>query len=160
LQVRRDKLSKLVEEGRNPFEITKFKRTDWSAQIKDNYESLEGRTVSAAGRLMSKRIQGKAGFCDLMDDRGRIQLYLRMDDLGEEVYGEARKFDIGDIVGVTGTVFRTHKGEISIHCTEIALLAKSLRPLPEKFHGLTDLETRYRQRYARPYSQPGGPAEL
>lgn len=146
-QVRRDKLSKLREEGRDPFTITKYSRTAYSAQIKDDFENWEEKDVSLAGRLMSKRDMGKAFFADIMDDKGRIQLYVRIDDLGEESFGEFKKWDIGDIIGVEGFVFRTRKGEISVHCKSVKLLSKSLLPLPEKFHGLTDLETRYRQRY-------------
>ena len=146
-QIRRDKLSKLREENRDPFNETKYKRTAYSTEVKDNFEAWEEKDVSMAGRLMSKRDMGKAFFADLMDDRGRIQLYVRIDDLGEEAFSEFKKWDIGDIIGVEGFVFRTHKGEISVHCKTVKLLSKSLLPLPEKFHGLTDLETRYRQRY-------------
>lgn len=147
LQIRRDKLSKLQEEGRDPYTITKYTRTSYSAVIKDNFELWEEKTVSLAGRLMSKRDMGKAFFADLMDDKGRIQLYVKVDDLGEESFGEFKKWDIGDIIGVEGFVFRTRRGEISVHCNSVKLLSKSLLPLPEKFHGLTDQETRYRQRY-------------
>jgi len=147
LQVRRDKLSKLREENKDPFTLTKYKRTAYSEEIKANFEVWEEKDVSLAGRLMSKRDMGKAFFADLLDDKGRIQLYVRVDDLGEEAFGEFKKWDIGDIVGVEGFVFRTRKGEISVHCKSVTLLSKSLLPLPEKFHGLTDLETRYRQRY-------------
>ena len=146
-QVRRDKLSKLRETGNDPFTVTKYKRTAYSEEIKENFETWEQKDVTMAGRLMSKRDMGKAFFADLMDDKGRIQLYVRVDDLGEDSFGEFKKWDIGDIVGIEGFVFRTRKGEISIHCKSVKLLSKSLLPLPEKFHGLTDLETRYRQRY-------------
>jgi lysyl-tRNA synthetase class 2 len=147
LQIRRNKLAKLVAEGRDPFLVTKFERTAYAGGIKKNFEAMENATVSAAGRIMSKRDMGKAFFCDLLDSTDRIQLYVRVDDLGAEAFEEFKKYDIGDIVGVTGFVFRTRKGEISIHCKELKLLSKSLRPLPEKFHGLKDNETRYRQRY-------------
>ncbi len=146
-QIRRDKLSKLREENRDPFTVTKYKRTAYSEEIKQNFEAWAEKDVSLAGRLMSKRDMGKAFFADIQDDKGRIQLYVRIDDLGEEAFGDFKKWDIGDIIGVEGFVFRTRKGEISVHCKKVKLLSKSLLPLPEKFHGLTDLETRYRQRY-------------
>ena len=146
-RIRRDKLAKLQKEGRDPFNETRFIRTAYSAQIKEDFESWEEKDVCVAGRLMSKRDMGKAFFCDLLDDRGRIQLYVRVDDLGEEAFGEFKKWDIGDIVGVNGFAFRTRRGEISVHVKSVKLLSKSLLPLPEKFHGLTDQETRYRQRY-------------
>ncbi|MBE6948265.1 MAG: lysine--tRNA ligase [Ruminococcaceae bacterium] len=147
LQIRRDKLTKLQEEGRDPFTITKFSRTAWSQEVKDNFETMENQTVSMAGRIMSKRGMGKAIFADITDDKGRIQLYVRLNDVGEETFADFKKYDIGDIIGVTGFVFKTRMGEISIHCQTIQLLAKSLRPLPEKFHGLTNTELKYRQRY-------------
>ncbi len=147
LQIRRDKLTRLQEEGRDPYTETKYLRTAYSGEVKDNFEVWEEKDVTMAGRLMSKRDMGKAFFADIMDDKGRIQLYVRVNDLGEELFNEFKKWDIGDIVGVEGFVFRTRKGEISIHCKSIKLLSKSLLPLPEKFHGLTDTETRYRQRY-------------
>ncbi|MBR5114776.1 MAG: lysine--tRNA ligase [Oscillospiraceae bacterium] len=147
LQIRRDKLAKLQQEGKDPFALTRFERTAHSAGIKDNFEAMENATVSMAGRIMSKRDMGKAFFCDLQDDTGRIQLYVRVDDLGPDAFAEFKKWDIGDIVGVEGFVFRTRRGEISVHAQKMLLLSKSLRPLPEKFHGLTDVETRYRQRY-------------
>ncbi len=147
LQIRRDKLAKLQQEGKDPFALTRFERTAHAAGIKDNFEAMENATVSMAGRIMSKRDMGKAFFCDLQDDSGRIQLYVRVDDLGPETFAEFKKWDIGDIVGVEGFVFRTRRGEISVHAQKMLLLSKSLRPLPEKFHGLTDVETRYRQRY-------------
>ncbi|NLT64109.1 MAG: lysine--tRNA ligase [Clostridiales bacterium] len=146
-QIRRDKLSKLREANCDPFTETKYRRTAYSTEIKDNFEAWEEKDVSMAGRLMSKRDMGKAFFADIMDDKGRIQLYVRVDDLGEESFTEFKKWDIGDIIGIEGFVFRTRKGEISVHCKTVKLLSKSLLPLPEKFHGLTDLETRYRQRY-------------
>ena len=148
LRVRRDKLAALKEAGEDPFKITTCEVTAAAANIKENFESLEGQTVSLAGRLMSWRKMGKAGFMDLADDSGRIQLYVRKDDVGEEVYEGIKKYwDIGDMIAVTGFVFRTKMGEISVHCTKATLLAKSLLPLPEKFHGLKDTDTRYRQRY-------------
>ena len=147
LQIRRDKLAKLQEEGRDPFKITKFERTAFSADIKDSFETMENQTVKVAGRLMSKRGMGKAIFADLQDRKGRIQIYVRFNDVGEDAFADFKKFDIGDIIGVEGFVFKTRMGEISIHVQKLVLLSKSLRPLPEKFHGLTDLETRYRQRY-------------
>ena len=147
LQIRRDKLARLQQEGKDPFALTRFERTAHAAEIKDNFEAMENATVSMAGRIMSKRDMGKAFFCDLQDDSGRIQLYVRVDDLGPETFAEFKKWDIGDIVGVEGFVFRTRRGEISVHAQKMLLLSKSLRPLPEKFHGLTDVETRYRQRY-------------
>ena len=147
LQIRRDKLNKLQIEGRDPFHITKFTRSAYSLEIKDGFEAFENQDVLVAGRIMSKRDMGKAFFADIQDDKGRIQLYVKVDDLGEEPFAEFKKWDIGDIVGAEGFAFRTRRGEISVHCKKISLLAKSLLPLPEKFHGLTDLETRYRQRY-------------
>lgn len=147
LQVRRDKLKDLQDAGMDPFQQTKYSVTAHSQEIKDNFETMEGRTVSVAGRLMSKRGMGKAMFCDLQDVQGRIQLYVRIDELGEESFARFKKVDIGDIVGVEGEAFRTKRGEISVKAKEVTLLSKSLRPLPEKFHGLTDKETRYRQRY-------------
>ena len=147
LQIRLDKLKKLQEEGRDPFQVTKFGRTAYSADIQANFESMENQDVSLAGRIMAKREMGKAIFADLMDDKGRIQLYIRLNDVGEQAFGDIKKGDIGDIIGLTGFVFKTRMGEISVHAKEIKLLAKSLRPLPEKFHGLTSTELKYRQRY-------------
>jgi len=147
LQVRRDKLSALRERGQDPFVITKFDVTHHSDEVKDHFEEMEGRSVRLAGRLMSKRGMGKAVFSDLQDGAGRIQLYVRIDDVGEEALTAFKKYDIGDIVGVEGEVFRTKRGEISVKAKTITLLSKSLLPLPEKFHGLTDVETRCRQRY-------------
>jgi len=147
LQVRRDKLSKLQEAGRDPFHVTKYVRTAYSAEIKDNFEAMEGKEVSLAGRMMSKRVMGKAFFVDIQDDQGRIQLYIKVDDLGEELFDEFRHWDIGDIIGISGTVFRTKRGETSVKVQDVKLLSKSLLPLPEKFHGLTNQELRYRQRY-------------
>ena len=147
LQVRRDKLAALRAEGRDPFQKTKFDVTHHAQDIKDNFDALEGSEVRIAGRLMSKRGMGKVSFCDLQDKSGRIQLYARKDEMDEEEYNRFKKYDIGDIVGVDGEVFRTQRGEMSVRAKTITLLSKSLRPLPEKYHGLTDKEARYRQRY-------------
>ncbi len=147
LQIRRDKLTALQEQGQDPFVITKFQVTHHSDEVKNQFEEMEGQTVRLAGRLMSKRGMGKAVFSDLQDGAGRIQLYVRIDDVGEEALAAFKKYDIGDIVGAEGEVFRTKRGEISIKAKTITLLSKSLLPLPEKFHGLTDVETRCRQRY-------------
>ena len=147
LQIRRDKLSALREQGQDPFVRTKFDVTHHSDEVKDNFEAMEGQTVRLAGRLMSKRGMGKAVFSDLQDGAGRIQLYVRIDDVGEEALAAFKKYDIGDIVGAEGEVFRTKRGEISLKAKTITLLSKSLLPMPEKFHGLTDVETRCRQRY-------------
>ncbi len=147
LQIRRDKLAELQKQGKDPFQITKYNVTHHSNEVKDRFDELEGQTVSVAGRLMSKRGMGKAVFADLQDVGGRVQLYVRIDDVGEEALAAFKKYDIGDIVGVEGEAFRTKRGEISIKAKTVTLLAKSLLPLPEKFHGLTDRETRYRQRY-------------
>ena len=147
LQIRRDKLAKLKEEGKNPFEITKFNRTHTSKQVVENYDELEGKDVTVAGRLMAKRIMGKASFCHIQDGDGRIQSYVSINELGEESYKQFKEDDIGDIIGITGFVFKTKTGEISIHAKEVTLLSKSLRPLPEKYHGLKDTDLRYRQRY-------------
>ncbi len=147
LAVRREKLKNLVEAGKNPFEITKYDVDATSAEIKSDYCSYEDKEVSLAGRIMSRRVMGKASFAGLEDGEGRIQLYLRRDEVGEDSYADFKKWDVGDIIGVKGKVFKTQTGEISIHATSIILLAKSLLPLPEKFHGLKDTDTRYRQRY-------------
>ena len=147
IKVRREKLASLQAEGRNPFEITKFVQTTNSAEIKAHFDEMEGKPVSIAGRMMSKRGMGKVSFCDLQDKEGRIQLYARKDEMDEEEYNRFKKYDIGDIVGVEGEVFRTQRGEMSVRAKKITLLSKSLRPLPEKYHGLTDKEARYRQRY-------------
>ena len=147
LRIRREKLSALQQEGRDPFQETKYVVSHHAQEIKDQFEQLEGNQVSVAGRLMSKRGMGKVSFCDLQDRSGRIQLYARKDEMDAQVYDRFRKYDIGDIVGVKGQVFRTQRGEMSVRVQEITLLSKSLLPLPEKFHGLTDKETRYRQRY-------------
>ena len=147
LKVRREKLANLQQEGRDPFHETKFVVSHHALEIKDNFDALEGTVITIAGRLMSKRGMGKVSFCDLQDKTGRIQLYARKDEMDEEAYNRFKKYDIGDIVGVKGEVFRTQRGEMSVRAMEITLLSKSLLPLPEKFHGLTDKEMRYRQRY-------------
>ncbi len=147
LRIRREKLKALQDEGRDPFQITKFDVTHHTQDIKDNFDAMEDAEVSVAGRLMSKRGMGKVSFCDLQDKTGRIQIYARKDEMDEDNYNRFKKYDIGDIVGVKGEVFRTQRGEMSVRAREITLLSKSLRPLPEKFHGLTDKEIRYRQRY-------------
>ena len=147
LQIRRDKLKELQESGNDPFQITRYEVDNDSANIKANFDALEGQAVSVAGRLMSKRGMGKVSFCDLQDKSGRIQLYARRDEMNEAEYARFKKFDIGDIVGVKGVVFRTQRGEMSVRVERVTLLSKSLLPLPEKFHGLTNTELRYRQRY-------------
>ena len=147
LKARREKLAALQEAGKDPFVITKFEQTHHSQEIKDNYDALEGKTVTIAGRMMFKRVMGKASFCGVQDLQGNIQSYVARDCVGEEAYKDFKKMDIGDIVGITGEVFRTKMGEISIHATEVTLLSKSLQILPEKYHGLTNTDTRYRQRY-------------
>ena len=147
LKVRRDKLADLQERGKNPFEITKYDVTHHSKEIKDNFEELNGKHVSIAGRIMAKRVMGKASFCNIQDLQGNIQSYVARDNIGEEAYADFKKYDIGDIVGVEGEVFETQKGEKSIHATKVILLSKSLQILPEKYHGLTNTDLRYRQRY-------------
>ena len=147
VRIRREKLAQLQQEGQNPFAQTKFEFTSNSAEIKKNFEQMEGKEVSVSGRLMTKRGMGKVMFCDLQDAAGRIQIYLKIDEMDEAMFERCRKLDIGDIVGVHGDVFRTQRGEISVRAHEVVLLAKALLPLPDKFHGLTNLETRYRQRY-------------
>lgn len=147
LQIRRDKLSELQAAGKDPFQITKYDVTHHTSDIKDCFDELEGKCVSIAGRLMSKRVMGKASFCNVQDLKGNVQAYVARDFVGEEAYKDFKKFDIGDIVGIKGDVFRTKTGEVSIHVAEITLLTKSLQPLPEKYHGLTNVDTRYRQRY-------------
>ena len=147
LQIRRDKLKELQEAGRDPFVITKYDVTHHSADVKDNYDEMEGKEVSIAGRLMSKRVMGKASFCNVQDLKGSIQCYVARDAIGEEPYRDFKKMDIGDIIGLKGTVFKTKTGEISIHASELILLSKSLQILPEKYHGLTNTDLRYRQRY-------------
>jgi len=147
LQVRRDKLAALQEAGKDPFVITKYDVTHHSLEIKEGFDELEGKTVSVAGRMMSKRVMGKASFCNVQDLQGTIQSYVARDSIGEEPYADFKKYDIGDIIGIEGEVFRTKTGEISIHAQKITLLSKSLQILPEKFHGLTNTDIRYRQRY-------------
>ena len=147
LKVRREKLADLQENGKDPFQITKYDATHHSKDIKDNFDELEGQIVSLAGRMMSKRVMGKASFCNIQDLSGNIQSYVARDSIGEDEYKAFKKMDIGDIVGLKGEVFRTKTGEISIHASEVTLLSKSLQILPEKFHGLTNTDIRYRQRY-------------
>ena len=147
LKVRREKLADLQENGKDPFQITKFNVTHHSMEVKNAFDELEGKTVTLAGRMMSKRVMGKASFCSVQDLQGAIQSYVARDNVGEESYKDFKKMDIGDLVGITGEVFKTKTGEISIHATEVTLLSKSLKPLPEKFHGLTNTDLRYRQRY-------------
>ena len=147
LKIRRDKLTALQEAGQDPFQITKFEKKNNTQEIRENFEAMEEQPVKIAGRLMSKRVMGKVTFCDLQDREGRVQLYVRRDEVGEEPYKTFKKYDIGDIVGVDGVVFRTQRGEISVRANQVTLLSKSLLPLPEKFHGLTNQELRYRQRY-------------
>ncbi len=147
IRVRKEKLDALCAEGQDPFLKTRYEVTEACLNIKDRFETLEGAEVSLAGRMMSKRDMGRAFFCDLQDTTGRLQLYVKVDDLGEEAFARFKKYDIGDIIGVTGVVFRTRRGEISLHVKTVTLLSKSMRPLPEKFHGLTDTDLRYRQRY-------------
>ena len=147
IKIRKEKLEELKQKGKNPFEVTKYNRTHTSEEIKENYTELEGKDVSIAGRIMAKRIMGKALFCHIQDKNGKIQCYVSINDLGEENYAEFKTYDIGDIIGIKGFVFKTRTEEISVHAKEAVLLTKSLRPLPEKFHGLTDIEERYRRRY-------------
>ena len=147
LKIRRDKLADLQAAGRDPFVITKFDVTHHSSDVLENYDELEGKTVTVAGRMMSKRIMGKASFCHIQDLKGSIQAYVARDNIGEEAYADFKKYDAGDIIGVTGEVFKTKTGEVSIHAAQVTLLSKSLQILPEKFHGLTNTDVRYRQRY-------------
>ena len=159
VQVRRQKLADLQAAGNDPFTLTKFPQDAYSADLKEEFKDLpnetdSGKQVALAGRMMSKRVMGKASFAHLRDDKGDIQLYVRRDELGEEAYAAFKKLDVGDIIGVKGEVFRTKTGELSVRATELTLLAKSLRPLPEKFHGLTDTEMRYRQRYVDLIANP------
>ena len=147
MQIRREKLAELQKEGKDPYEITKFNRTNTAGEIKANYEKFEEKDVTVAGRMIAKRIMGKASFCTILDSDEKIQSYVSINDLGEESYKAFKAFDIGDIIGITGFVFKTRTGEISVHAKEVTLLSKSLRPLPEKFHGLKDVDLRYRQRY-------------
>ncbi|MDY4817821.1 MAG: OB-fold nucleic acid binding domain-containing protein, partial [Lachnospiraceae bacterium] len=147
LKVRREKLAELQEQGNDPFVITKYDVTAHTQEIKDHYEQMEGKEVSIAGRMMSKRIMGKASFCNIQDRDGNIQCYIARDSIGEDAYKAFKKMDIGDIVGIKGTPFTTKTGEKSVHAAEVTLLSKSLQILPEKFHGLTNTDIRYRQRY-------------
>ncbi len=147
LKIKREKLSALQEAGKDPFKITKYDVTAHSRDIKENYGQMEGKTVSIAGRIMQKRVMGKASFCNIQDLKGNIQSYVARDSIGEESYGDFKKYDVGDIVGITGEVFKTKTGEISIHASSVTLLTKSLQILPEKYHGLTNTDIRYRQRY-------------
>ena len=147
LQIRRDKLAELQEAGKDPFVITKYDVTHHSSDIREKYDELEGKEVCIAGRMMSKRVMGKASFCHIQDLKGTIQCYVARDFVGEESYKDFKKMDIGDIIGLKGTVFTTKTGEISVHATELVLLSKSLQILPEKYHGLTNTDLRYRQRY-------------
>lgn len=147
IQIRKDKLKELQEQGKDPFEITKFNRTNTAGEIKANYEEFENKDVTVAGRIIAKRIMGKASFCTIQDSDEKIQSYVSINDLGEESYKAFKTWDIGDIIGITGFVFKTRTEEISVHAKEVTLLSKSLRPLPEKFHGLKDVDLRYRQRY-------------
>ncbi len=147
LKVRREKLAELQQNGKDPFQITKYDVTHHSTDIKEGYDELEGASVSVAGRMMFKRVMGKASFCNLLDLKGNIQIYVARDSIGEDSYKDFKKYDVGDILGISGEVFKTKTGEISIHASSVTLLSKSLQILPEKFHGLTDTDTRYRQRY-------------
>ena len=147
LKARREKLSTLQEAGKDPFQITKYDVTTHSQDIKDNFDAMEGKTVSVAGRMMFKRVMGKASFCNIADLKGNIQSYVARDSIGEEPYADFKKYDVGDIIGIKGEVFKTKTGETSIHASEVTLLSKSLQVLPEKFHGLTNTDIRYRQRY-------------
>ena len=147
LKIRHEKLAELKEAGKDPFQVTKYDQTHHSQEIKDNFDELEGKEVCVAGRLMFKRVMGKASFCNVQDLQGNIQSYVARDNIGEDTYKDFKKYDIGDIVGIRGEVFKTKTGEISIHATEVTLLSKSLQVLPEKFHGLTNTDMRYRQRY-------------
>jgi lysyl-tRNA synthetase class 2 len=154
-KVRREKLAQLQADGKDPFVITKYEQTHHSQEIKDKFDELEGKQVSIAGRMMSKRVMGKASFCNLQDLKGNIQSYVARDSVGEEAYKDFKKFDVGDLVGIEGEVFRTKTGEISVHAANITLLAKSLQILPEKYHGLTNTDLRYRQRYVDLIMNPG-----
>ena len=154
LKVRRDKLADLQSNGKDPFQITKYDVTHHSTEIKENFETLQGTIVRIAGRMMSKRVMGKASFCNVQDKPGNIQIYVARDSIGEESYAGFKKFDVGDLVGIEGEVFETKTGETSVHASEMTLLSKSLQPLPEKFHGLTNVDTRYRQRYVDLITNP------
>lgn len=154
IKARHEKLARLVEMDKNPYEIVKFDKDTDAMQIKNNFDSYDGKEVTLAGRMISRRIMGKASFANLLDGTGSIQLYVSKNDIGEEDYAEFKKFDIGDIIGVTGKVFTTKTGEISVHSTAVSLLSKSLLPLPEKYHGLTNTDMRYRQRYVDLIANP------
>ena len=154
-KVRLDKLAALEEAGKDPFELTTYERTATAGAIRADYDAYEGKSVSVAGRLMSKRVMGKASFGHIADSDGELQLYFSRDDMGAENYQEFKKLDVGDIIGVKGTVFKTKTGEVTVHVAEYTLLVKSLLPLPEKFHGLKDPELRYRQRYVDLIANPG-----
>lgn len=154
IAIRRKKLEELKESGKDPYEITKYNKTHSTNEVFDNYEALEGKEISVAGRMTSKRIMGKASFCHLLDENGQVQIYVRIDELGIDAYEEFKKLDIGDIIGITGTVFTTHRGEKSVKASSYTLLSKSLLPLPEKFHGLKDQDLRYRQRYVDLIANP------
>ena len=147
LKIRREKLSELQAAGKDPFQITKYDVTHHSTEIRENFDAMEGQVVRVAGRVMQKRVMGKASFCNVQDLKGNIQSYVARDSIGEESYKDFKKYDIGDIVGIEGEVFKTKTGEISIHAASVTLLSKSLQILPEKFHGLTNTDLRYRQRY-------------
>ena len=147
IKIRREKLEELQEQGKDPFEITKTERTNTAGEIKSNYEKFEQKDVTVCGRIIAKRIMGKASFCTILDSDEKIQSYVSINDLGEEAYKAFKTWDIGDIISITGFVFKTRTEEISVHAKEVKLLSKSLRPLPEKFHGLKDPDLRYRQRY-------------
>ena len=153
-RIRREKLKVLQDAGQDPFQITKYEQTHHSLEIKNNYAEFEGKEVSIAGRMMFKRVMGKASFCNIQDLQGPMQVYVARDSIGEEPYAGFKKMDIGDLIGIKGTVFTTKTGEISIHATELILLSKSLQPLPEKFHGLTNVDQRYRQRYVDLITNP------
>ena len=154
-RIRREKLAELQAAGNDPFQQVRFERDHYTSDIHEHFDELEGKTVRLAGRMMSKRIMGKASFSDMTDRYGRLQLYIKRDNVGEDVYKGYKKFDIGDIIGIEGEVFRTQKGEISVAVTELTLLAKNLNPLPEKWHGLKDTDMRYRQRYVDLIVNPG-----
>ncbi|HIR06773.1 MAG TPA: lysine--tRNA ligase, partial [Candidatus Pullichristensenella stercoripullorum] len=146
-RIRLEKLRALQAEGRDPYRLTRYDQTHRSKEILENFEALDGQTVSIAGRMMSRRVMGKASFAHVLDRDGQIQIYVRRDDVGEEAYKQFKDFDLGDVIGVEGVVFRTKMGEVSVHAQKVTLLTKCLHPLPEKFHGLKDMDTRYRQRY-------------
>ena len=157
-KVRREKLAELQQNGKDPFVITKYDQTHHSQEIKDNYDELEGSQVSIAGRMMSKRVMGKASFCNVQDLKGNIQSYVARDSVGEENYKEFKKLDVGDVIGIVGEVFRTKTGEMSVHASHVTLLSKSLQILPEKFHGLTNTDTRYRKSRIHSSNVPGSSA--